>query len=243
MLITIIYFQVSVADGQVKVRANRSDLLTNKRMKDMCRVKPDHPETVVVVGGGPAAATCVETLRQEGFQGRIVMVCKEDALPYDRIKVSKILDFDPQKQALRPQSFYNTHYIETKLKNAATNLDIKRQIVTLNDGEELHYSYLFIATGSKPKKADLPGVNLQNINVIRNYTDIQKVNKELGSDKHVVCLGLGFIGMEMAATCVDKAASVTVIGRTPVPFQPVFGEDIGNRIKRQFEEKGEGFVN
>ncbi|XP_008207189.1 apoptosis-inducing factor 3 [Nasonia vitripennis] len=235
-------YKVSVANGQVRVRAKHSDLLANKRIKDMCKLKEDHPETVVVVGGGPAATTCVETLRQEGFQGRIVMVCKEDALPYDRILVSKTLNLDPQQKALRPQSFYDEHNIETKLKNAATGLDIKRQIVTLSDGEELHYNHLFIATGSKPRKPDLPGVTLQNINVIRNYTDSHKVNKELGSDKHVVCLGLGFIGMEMAATCVDKAASVTVIGRDPTPFQHVFGKDIGSRIKKQFEEKGIKFI-
>lgn len=72
-------------------------------------------KTVVIVGGGPAGAVCAQSLREEGFIGRIVMVCKEDVVPYDRIRVSKVLDFDVQKAALRPPSFYNDHNIETKL--------------------------------------------------------------------------------------------------------------------------------
>lgn len=76
---------------------------------------PENTKTVVIVGGGPSGATCAESLRQEGFTGRIVMICKEDVVPYDRIKVSKVLDFDVQKAALRPPSFYNDHNIETKL--------------------------------------------------------------------------------------------------------------------------------
>lgn len=76
---------------------------------------PENVKTVVIVGGGPAGATCAESLRQEGFTGRIVMVCREDVVPYDRIKVSKVLDFDVHKAALRPPLFYNEHKIETKL--------------------------------------------------------------------------------------------------------------------------------
>lgn len=76
---------------------------------------PENTKTVVIVGGGPAGATCAESLRQEGFTGRIVMVCRENVVPYDRIKVSKVLDFDVQKAALRPPKFYDEHKIETKL--------------------------------------------------------------------------------------------------------------------------------
>ncbi|XP_001606413.1 apoptosis-inducing factor 3 isoform X1 [Nasonia vitripennis] len=235
-------YKVSVGDGQIRVRAKRSELLANKRTKGMCKLKQNYPETVVVVGGGPAGATCVETLRQEGFQGRILMVCREDVLPYDRVKVSKTIDFDVQKALLRPQSFYNEHNIETKLGNAAISLNVNRQIVTLSDGEELHYNHLFIATGCKPKRPDFPGVNLKNIYVMRDYTDSQGVNKELGSDKHVVCFGLGFVGMEAAAYCIDKVASVTVIGRSPTPFKSVFGEEIGNRVRKEFESKGIKFI-
>lgn len=107
------------------MKAKCKDLDINKRMKDMSARDPENVKTVVIVGGGPAGATCAESLRQEGFTGRIVMVCKEDVVPYDRIKVSKILDFDVQKAALRPPSFYNDHNIETKLGVQATGIKIE----------------------------------------------------------------------------------------------------------------------
>lgn len=110
------FYQVSVNEaGLVYVRAKRTDLEINKRMKEMSTRDPQNKKTVVIVGGGPAGAVCAETLRQEGFTGRIVMVCKEDVVPYDRVKVSKVLDFDIQKAVLRPLLFYNDHKIETKL--------------------------------------------------------------------------------------------------------------------------------
>lgn len=234
--------QVSVDKGQVKVKAKRSDLGANKKTKDMCKLMAGNSKTVVVVGGGPSGATCAETLRQEGFNGRIVMICRENVLPYDRVKVSKTIDFDVQKALLRSQKFYDDNNIETKLGVSATKLDTEKKIVYLSNGEQLFYNYLYIATGCCPKKPDVEGVDLENVFVMRDYTDAETVYKQLGPDKHVVTIGLGFIGMEAAAYCVDKVASVTVIGRDAVPFKAIFGEDIGKRIKKEFEDKGVKFL-
>lgn len=238
MIFYPIYFKVSIHDGQVKVRAKRSELASNKRTKDMCSFRGSNIETVVIVGGGPSAATCAETLRQENFDGRIVMVCKEKVLPYDRVKVSKVMDFDVQKTLLRPQSFYDQHNIEVMLGVQANKLDTEKQTVLLSNCEVLNYTYLYIATGSKARRPDVPGADLQNTFVMRDYTDSEKVYKQLDPCKHLVVLGLGFIGLEAAAYCFDKVASVTVIGKDTVPLRPVFGEDIGCRIKKEFEEKG-----
>lgn len=81
----------------------------------MCERDPNNTNTVIIVGGGPAAATCAESLRQENFTGNITMICKENILPYDRVKVSKSFDIDVEKIILRPSSFYKDHKIETKL--------------------------------------------------------------------------------------------------------------------------------
>lgn len=86
---------------------------------------------------------------------------------------------------------------------------------------------------------DQPGSDLKNIFVMRDYTDSHGIHSLLSPDKHVVVLGLGFIGMEAAIYCVDKCASVTVIGRDTVPLKPVFGADIGNRIQKEQEAKGD----
>lgn len=228
--------------GLVHVRAKRKDLDFNKRVKDMCARDPGNVKTVVIVGGGPAGATCAENLRQEGFTGRIVMVCREDVVPYDRIKVSKTLDFDVHKAALRPSSFYDEHKIYIKLGVEAIGLDTTQNIVKLSNKEDLKYDYLFTCTGSKPRMPNVPGSDLSNIFVLRDYTDSQGVYSLLSPEKHVVVLGLGFIGMEAAAYCIDKCASITVIGRDTIPLRAIFGADIGDRIRKEHEAKGVKFI-
>ncbi|XP_072746767.1 apoptosis-inducing factor 3 isoform X2 [Anoplolepis gracilipes] len=228
--------------GLVHVKAKRKDLEINKRVKDMSAYDPENTKTVVIVGGGPAGATCAESLRQEGFTGRIVMICRENVVPYDRIKVSKVLDFDIQKAALRPPEFYAEHKIETKLGVAAIGLDTTQNCVKLSNNENLKYNDLFICTGSKPRMPNIPGSNLSNIFVLRDYTDSQGVYSQLSPEKHVVVLGLGFIGMEAAAYCINKCASVTIIGRDTVPLRAIFGSDIGDRIGKEHEAKGVKFI-
>ncbi|XP_032663884.1 apoptosis-inducing factor 3 isoform X2 [Odontomachus brunneus] len=236
-------YKVSVdTAGLVRVRAKRTDLEINKRMKEMSARDPQNKKTVVIVGGGPAGAVCAETLRQEGFTGQIVMVCKEDVVPYDRIKVSKVFDFDIQKAALRSPLFYNDHEIETKLGVEAIGLDTSQNFVKLSNNEDLKYDYLFTCTGGKPKMTSQPGSNLKNIFVMRNYTDSHGINSLLSPDKHVVILGTGFIGMEAAAACIGKCATVTVIGHNSAPLATIFGTDIGNRIKKEHETKGVKFI-
>ncbi|CAL1689286.1 unnamed protein product [Lasius platythorax] len=228
--------------GLVHVKAKRKDLDINKRVKDMSARDSENIKTVVIVGGGPAGATCAESLRQEGFTGRIIMICRENVVPYDRIKVSKVLDFDVQKAALRPPTFYDDHKIETKLGVEAIGLDTTQNIVKLSNNENLKYNDLFICTGSKPRMPNMPGSNLSNIFVLRDYTDSQGVYSQLSPEKHVVVLGLGFIGMEAAAYCINKCASITVIGRDTVPLRAIFGTDIGDRIKKEHEAKGVKFI-
>lgn len=119
--LTILNQQVNVdSNGLVRVRGKRKDLEFSKRTKQMCEQDPSDHTTVVIVGGGPAAAVCAESLRQEGFTGNIIMVCKENTVPYDRVKVSKTLDLSIEKIVLRPPSFYKNHKIEIKQGVEAT---------------------------------------------------------------------------------------------------------------------------
>lgn len=124
------------------------------------------------------------------------------------------------------------------IKKFIAELSTSDNVVQLSNHEKLTYNYLFICTGSMAREPDMPNGSLANIHVLRNYVDSQAVSSKLSLDKHIVVLGLGFIGMEAAAYCVNKCASVTIIGRGTVPLQSVFGTTIGNRIKRHFEEQG-----
>ncbi|XP_043794626.1 apoptosis-inducing factor 3-like isoform X2 [Apis laboriosa] len=236
-------FQVNVdTSGFVHVKANRKDLEFSRRVKNMCERDPNNTNTVIIVGGGPAGATCAESLRQENFTGNITMICKENVLPYERVKISKAFDIDIEKIILRPNSFYKEHKIETKLDVEAIGLDTNNNILHLSNNEKLIYNYLFICTGSMARIPEIPGVNLSNIHVLRNYTDAQTINSKLSLEKHMIILGLGFIAMEVAAFCAKKCASITIVGRGKTPLQPVFGTDIGNRIKQQFKDEGIKFI-
>lgn len=192
----------------------------------------------VIIGGGPSGATCVEKLRQEGFQGSITLINKENCLPYDRTKVTKVLDFDIKKFQLRMNDFYKEHDIDTLINSEAKKVDTVNKTITLVGGKTVDYDRLYIATGSKPRRLDIPGSNLTNVCTVREFSDINYLNTFINKEKDVVILGVSFIGMELAASCVDKAKSLTVIGRDAVPFEPQFGQDIGERLKALFEEKG-----
>lgn len=231
-------YKVNVEQGKVRVRAKKSDLQANKRVKDMVKRDPTNDETFVLIGGGPSSGICVETLRQEGFTGRIVLVCKESYLPYDRVKVSKAMDFDIHKAEYRNAEFYAEYGIETMLNVEATKVNGEEKTVTLNNGYVIKYDKLYIATGSKARKPRIPGADLKQVVTMRNFEDAAYVSSQLGPDKHVVCLGLSFIGLEAAAYCVKKVAKVTVVGRDTIPLRHSFGPEIGKRIMNLFESEG-----
>lgn len=234
-------YKVNVQNGKVNVRARRSDLIANKRTKDMVKPDPSNDKTFVVIGGGPSGGICVETLRQEGFSGRIVLICKENILPYDRVKLSKAMDVGINKIEYRTTDFYNEFGIEAMTGVEATGLNTIEKVVTLSNGYKIKYDKTYIATGSKAKKVPIPGADLKNVLTVREFKDAEYINSILSTDKHVVCLGLSFIGLECAAYCVKKVAKVTVVGRDSVPLRHSFGPEIGARIKQMFEQEGVEF--
>uniref|UniRef100_A0A182QYX1 Rieske domain-containing protein n=1 Tax=Anopheles farauti TaxID=69004 RepID=A0A182QYX1_9DIPT len=236
-------YRVTVGDGgEVKVRAKRTELATNKRTRVMAKRETADERTYVVIGGGPSGATCAETLRQEGFTGRVILINKEPCLPYDRVKVSKTMDMVLDKCLLRTQQFYDDNDIEVMLGTEVTKLDGATREITLDNGYKIRYEKAYIATGSKPRRPPIEGADLRNVCVLRTAADAKLVNEQLGPEKKVVILGTSFIGLEAAAYCVGKVGKVTVIGRGAVPLKESFGDAIGRRVMALFQEKGVEFV-
>ncbi|XP_058454692.1 apoptosis-inducing factor 3 isoform X2 [Malaya genurostris] len=235
-------YNVKIEEGKVKVKAKRSELLTCKRTKPMVTKLRSDDRTFVIIGGGPSGAICAESLRQEGFTGRIVMINKEPCLPYDRVLVSKSMDFELKKKLLRNEMFYTDHEIETILGTEVISLDSFDKKVTLSNGYKIKYDKVFIATGSNARKTPIEGSDLKNVCVLRSNEDSKYVNSQLSLDKHVIILGVSFIGLEAAAYCLTKVFKVTVIGRGSIPLKESFGEKIGARIMEMFVEKGVEFI-
>lgn len=235
-------YNVQVEEGKVRVRAKRADLQANKRIKDMVKRDPNNDTTYLIIGGGPSAAVCAETLRQEGFTGRIIMVCKEDALPYDRIKCSKAMDVPLSKLEFRTKDFYNEHDIEVTTGQAAWRVSTMSRVALFTEtGFSVKYDKLFIATGSRARKPDIPGADLKNVVTVREISDAAYIVSQISPEKHVVCLGLSFIGLESAAYLSKKVAKVTIVGRDTIPLRHSFGPEIGERVKRMFEAEGVEF--
>lgn len=205
---------------------------------------PCDGKAVVIIGGGPSGATCAETLRSEGFEGRITLVAREKYRPYDRIKVSKIGTVtDIEVLQVRSEEYYQNSNIEILKGVEATKVEPEARIVHLNNGDKLKYTSLYIATGSKPRVPEIPGINLKNVFTVRDFEDSVNILSALGSekDKNVVVLGLSFIGLEIAASCNEKAKSMTVVGKDTQPLGLVFGNEIGGSLRKLFEEKGVKF--
>jgi NADH dehydrogenase FAD-containing subunit len=148
-------YQVKVEKGQVKVRARKSELQTNKRAHNFAKRDKNDARTFVVVGGGPSGATCAETLRAKGFTGRIVMITNEATLPYDRIKLSKIMDAKIESLHLRTQQFYDDNQIEVMTSAAATTFSSQDKEISLDNGYKIKYDKVYVATGSSARKCKM----------------------------------------------------------------------------------------
>lgn len=235
-------FQVKVEEGQVKVRAKKSELESNKRDHTLTKRNNNDQRVFVVLGGGPSGAICAESLRSKGgFTGRIVLISNESILPYDRPKLSKAMDAKPKSVQLRKQNFYDDNHIEVLTGIAATSLNSQDKEIMLDNGNKIKFDKIYIATGSTAKKANIPGADLKNVFVLRTIVDANTINAKIDEQSHVVILGVSFIGMEAAAFCVKRAAKVTVIGRDSYPLR-AFGKEVGERMQKFFEEQNVEFV-
>ncbi|XP_049793690.1 apoptosis-inducing factor 3 isoform X1 [Schistocerca nitens] len=235
-------FSVRVtSDGGVAIRGKQSDLKSGKRVKSMQTRDPVNQDTFVIVGAGAAGMSCAETLRQEGFRGRLVLITAERYPPYDRIKLSKMLDATIDKLATRQDSFYQEYNIELMLSTEVTGLDTHHKQLKLGSNT-LNYTSLFLATGANPRVPSIPGSTLENVFVLRSIDNANSINQALGKDKNVVILGGSFIGMEAAAYCVKKVHSVTVVIRDSVPFKASLGEAVGGRLMALAQENGVQFI-
>ncbi|HEY7137225.1 MAG TPA: FAD-dependent oxidoreductase [Acidimicrobiia bacterium] len=185
--------------------------------------------TVVVVGASLAGLRAVETLRREGYDGRLVVVGAEPHLPYDRPPLSKELlagEWQPEQLALRRQS-YDDLDVDWRLERRAVELDLAGREVALHDGERIAFDGLVVATGSSPRTLpDLPP--LAGVFTLRTLDDALAISELLEARPRVVVIGAGFIGSEVAATCRSKRGlDVTVLEALPVPLVRGVGPVIG----------------
>ncbi|WP_330276395.1 NAD(P)/FAD-dependent oxidoreductase [Lentzea sp. NBC_00516] len=195
-------------------------------------------ERVVVVGASAAGVTTAETLRREGYTGRLTLVGDEKVLPYDRPPLSKQVlagTWEPEKTLLRPDSAYVDHDIELKLGSAASGLDLAGRTVALSNGEEIAYDGLVIATGTTPRKLPF-GHDLAGVHVLRTIDDALTLRGDLLRSFFVVVVGAGFLGTEAAAAARRLGLDVTLVDPLPLPLVRQFGDQVASTIAELHEE-------
>jgi len=232
--------EVVIKGAQVFVRAEVDSLKSHKRYKPMVQEVDTNGQHVVIIGGGPASVTCAETLRQKSFTGPITIVTREKHIPYDRTKLSKAMDIDPEKIYLRPQQFYDSVNIKVMKNSNATEVNLKEKIVGFQDGNCIKYDKLVIATGGSPRSLPIPGWELENVFVLRTPADAKAIVKA-ATEKNVVICGASFIGMEVASYLASKANKVSVCEFFKVPFERVLGKEVGQFLQNMHENKGVEF--
>ncbi|XP_061684153.1 apoptosis inducing factor mitochondria associated 4 [Syngnathoides biaculeatus] len=232
--------RVNVVDGKVFVSIKKKTLKQTRRVKEMCSVLPNIAHTVLLIGGGPAALVCAETLRQNCYRGRIVMVTKDTLPPFDKPKLSKAMNVDRNGIVLRSPEFFQQYGIEVRTEKEAASVNTQDKAVTMKDGGVQRYDRLLISTGCRAKPLSCPGSDLTGVKLLQSYEDAKDIDASCLGRKAVV-VGTSFIGMEVASYLVTKACSVSIVGTSKYPYERSLGPEIGKMTMRMLEEQNVKF--
>ena len=201
--------------------------------------------SVVVVGASLAGAYAAVTLRQEGFDGGIVLVGAEPHPPYERPALSKRylrgeVPFD--KLLVRPASFYEENRIEAIYGVRASRIRPGERRVELQDGRRVPYDKLLLATGTRVRRPSIPGLDLPGVLALRSVDDADAIRSEMRPGRRAAVIGMGFIGCEVAASLRQQGVSVVAVDPSPTPLFRVLGQQIGDVMATVHRDNGVDMV-
>lgn len=234
---------------QYKVRVEGDAIIVQipeSAQRSMTQHQPEVDErTFVILGAGAAGSAAAETLRREGFQGRVVMVTRDRQLPYDRTMLSKTYlqgQADAEAAQLRSADFYQQTDIEVLTGRAITDVDPSTQTLTFADDSILNYDAMLLATGGQARRLKIPGADLDRVLTLRQFADAEQIRDAAQPARQIVIIGSSFIGMEAAASLAQDDCSVTVVSRSSVPFEKILGQAVGQMFQQVHEAHGIQFL-
>lgn len=192
-------------------------------------------KTFLIIGGGAAGLSAAETLRKEGFTGRVVVLTKESVLPYERVLLSKNFRTESSKFTLRPNSFFDEYDIDIMLDSEVVEVNHHAKVVTLADGSVEAFDKVLVATGCSPKVPHefvAAAAELKKVCTIRSAADYDKATKYAYKADSLVIVGASLLGLE-TATAFKRAypgKTVTVVDRSAAPLVPIFGKEIAEQL-------------
>ena len=196
---------------------------------------------VVVVGAGLAAALVAETLRDQGFTGRVTLVGDEPHLPYERPPLSKgylMGTVDRDSVFVHTDDWYAEHEVDLRLGATGVGLERGARAVVLADGERLPYGSLVLATGARPRQLEVPGSGLANLHYLRRIEDSERLREAFSRATSVAVIGGGWIGLESAAAARSAGLAVTVLHRGSLPLLGALGPEMARVFADLHREHG-----
>ena len=198
-------------------------------------------QTIAIVGASLTGASAAATLREEGFDGRVVLLGAEPQLPYDRPPLSKAylrgaMPFE--KTLLRPPEYYREKDIELMLSTTVTRVDAEKRRLELAGGEQLEFDNVLIATGGRNRRFPIPGLDLPGVYDLRTVADADRIREVIAPGRRAVVVGLGFIGAEVASSLRECGVEVVAIEPFKTPLFRALGEEIGRVIEGLHRDHG-----
>jgi 3-phenylpropionate/trans-cinnamate dioxygenase ferredoxin reductase component len=204
------------------------------------RARPSKPRHVIV-GASLAGATAAATLRDEGFDGDVVLIGAEPTFPYERPPLSKTFlrgESTIQEAMVRPEAFYTDSRIETRFGTTVTGVDPSARALTVAGGDDVPFDALLIATGSRNRRFPIPGIALDGVLDLRTLGDAAAIRAEMAPGRRVLMAGMGFIGSEVAASLRQRGLDVQVVAGGKAPLDRVLGEDVGRVLEGIHRDHG-----
>lgn len=182
----------------------------------------------VIVGAGLAGAMAAQTLREQGFDGRVILIGDEAERPYERPPLSKeYLRGESEKPYVHAAELYREHEIELWTSTRVAGIQTGLQELLLEGDRRVGYDRLLVATGARPRRLDAPGSELEGIHYLRTVADSERIRERLERQERLVVIGSGWIGAEIAASARQKGCQVTVLEMGSVPLERVLGPEVG----------------
>jgi 3-phenylpropionate/trans-cinnamate dioxygenase ferredoxin reductase subunit len=197
--------------------------------------------TIVIVGGGQAGAQAVDTLRREGFTGRLVLISDEGMLPYQRPPLSKKFlsgEMEAERLLFRHRGFYDEHAVELKLGVRAARIETGARRVALSNGEEINYDRLLLCSGAVPRRMTCPGSDLAGVHYLRNIDDAAAIHQGLKPGARVIIVGGGYIGLEIAATARKMGCAVVVLEMADRVMNRVVASNVSEFFEHEHRTQG-----
>jgi len=196
---------------------------------------------IVVAGAGHAAGQVVATLRQRHFSGQIVLVGEEPWLPYQRPPLSKKFlagEIPAKRLFLKPESFYDDPQIQVRLETRVTAIDRDAKMLRVDSGDDIGYDKLVLALGSRARTLDIEGADLKGVHCLRNIADVSAISERLNTRRHLVIVGAGYIGLEVAAVTRTLGHDVTVVEMTERVMSRVVSPEISDFYQIEHANQG-----